>query len=136
LKQPAEAYRGFGPRPKILGVISGIALHCVALFWPLRFAARQPAAQGRGFSYHLFAARKRRSSTFALRVATRGPVRLLRIAQSLRAGSPPGSAARGMFFGDHYRRPEGLLHPVSSDNLEFERAFLADFLLDLKANKW
>jgi hypothetical protein len=117
LKQPAEAYRGFGPRPKILGVISGIALHCVALFWPLRFAARQPAAQGRGFSYHLFAALKlkRRSSTFALRVATRGPVRLLRIAQSLRAGYTP---------------------PRFSDNFGAARAFLADFLLDLKANKW
>jgi hypothetical protein len=40
------------------------------------------------------------------------------------------------FLGNHYRRPEGLLHPVSSDNLEFAAAFLADFLLDIKANKW
>jgi hypothetical protein len=80
-------------------------------------AARWPAAQGRGFSYHLFAALKlkRRSSTFALRVATRGPVRLLRIAQSLRAGYTP---------------------PRFSDNFGAARAFLADFLLDLKANKW
>jgi hypothetical protein len=29
-----------------------------------------------------------------------------------------------------------MLHPISSDDLEFAAAFLALFLLDLKANKW
>ncbi len=81
---------------------------------PLR-CARAYGARKR-FSYYLFAALKRRSSTFALRVAARGPS-----STPSRCSVPQGRA---------------MLLPVSSDNLEFAGKFFELILLDLKANKW